>query len=131
MDTEEKSVVVTAGPGTFFGLAVYGEFLFWSDWEQRAVMRSDKLTGADVMVLRADSPQQPMGLAAVANDTHSSLNSSCNVHLEFECGNGGCIDYQLTCDGVPHCKDKSDEKRQYCGEFRSSGVSCGALLRSV
>uniref|UniRef100_A0AAR2M5Q5 EGF-like domain-containing protein n=1 Tax=Pygocentrus nattereri TaxID=42514 RepID=A0AAR2M5Q5_PYGNA len=155
-DGAHRYVVLKAGPGTFFGLALYGEFLFWSDWEQHAVMRSDKLTGADVTVLRADSPQQPMGLAAVANDTHScegspcsvnnggchdlclltpsgtvtcgcrgerillndnrcvSVNSSCNVHSEFECGNGGCIDYQLTCDGIPHCKDKSDEKRQYC-----------------
>lgn len=43
-------------------------------------------------------------------------NSSCNIHTEFECGNGECIDYQLTCDGVAHCKDKSDEKMQYCGE---------------
>lgn len=43
-------------------------------------------------------------------------NSSCNIHTEFECGNGECINYQLTCDGVAHCKDKSDEKMQYCGE---------------
>ncbi|KAG9261064.1 low-density lipoprotein receptor-related protein 1B-like [Astyanax mexicanus] len=155
-DGSHRYVVVKAGPGTFFGLAVYGDFLFWSDWEQRSVMRSDKLTGADVTILRADSTQQPMGITAVANDTHScelspctvnnggcqdlclitprgtvtcgcrgerillddnrcvSLNSSCNAHLEFECGNGECIGYQLTCDGVPHCKDKSDEKRQYC-----------------
>uniref|UniRef100_A0A8B9RNB7 Low density lipoprotein receptor-related protein 1Bb n=1 Tax=Astyanax mexicanus TaxID=7994 RepID=A0A8B9RNB7_ASTMX len=41
-------------------------------------------------------------------------NSSCSVHTEFECGNGECIDYQLTCDGIAHCKDKSDEKMQYC-----------------
>lgn len=43
-------------------------------------------------------------------------NSSCNIHTEFECGNGECINYQLTCDGVAHCKDKSDEKMQYCGK---------------
>lgn len=58
-------------------------------------------------------------------DSHSSLpslfsfaaeNSSCNIHTEFECGNGECINYQLTCDGVAHCKDKSDEKMQYCGK---------------
>jgi len=42
--------------------------------------------------------------------------SSCNIHTEFECGNGQCIDYQLTCDGIAHCKDKSDEKMQYCGK---------------
>lgn len=43
-------------------------------------------------------------------------NSSCNIHSEFECGNGECINYQLTCDGIAHCKDKSDEKMQYCGK---------------
>lgn len=43
-------------------------------------------------------------------------NSSCNIHTEFECGNGECINYQLTCDGIAHCKDKSDEKMQYCGK---------------
>ncbi|KAJ1064951.1 hypothetical protein K5549_005760 [Capra hircus] len=55
-----------------------------------------------------------MGIIAVANDTNSSKNSSCNIYSEFECGNGECIDYQLTCDGIPHCKDKSDEKLLYC-----------------
>uniref|UniRef100_A0A672N291 Low-density lipoprotein receptor-related protein 1B-like n=1 Tax=Sinocyclocheilus grahami TaxID=75366 RepID=A0A672N291_SINGR len=43
-----------------------------------------------------------------------SMNSSCNIHSEFQCGNGECIDYQLTCDGIEHCKDRSDEKMQYC-----------------
>ncbi|MGH0159378.1 UNVERIFIED_CONTAM: hypothetical protein FKN15_037173 [Acipenser sinensis] len=43
-----------------------------------------------------------------------SKNSLCSIHTEFECANGECIDYQLTCDGIAHCKDKSDEKMQYC-----------------
>lgn len=43
-------------------------------------------------------------------------NSSCDIHTEFECSNGECIDYQFTCDGIAHCKDKSDEKMQYCGK---------------
>lgn len=47
----------------------------------------------------------------------SAKNSSCNMYSEFECGNGECIDYELTCDGVPHCKDKSDEKLLYCGKW--------------
>ncbi|KAF7240343.1 Low-density lipoprotein receptor-related protein 1 [Varanus komodoensis] len=41
-------------------------------------------------------------------------NSSCNMHNEFECGNGDCIDFSQTCDSVAHCKDKSDEKSSYC-----------------
>ncbi|MGH0132653.1 UNVERIFIED_CONTAM: hypothetical protein FKN15_051430, partial [Acipenser sinensis] len=149
-------VIVKSGPGTFFGLAIYGDFIFWSDWVRRAILRSNKYTGGEMKVLRADIPHQPMGIVAVANDTNScelspckvinggcddlcvltpdgrvnctcrgerilldanrcvSKNSSCSIHTEFECGNGECIDYQLTCDGIAHCKDKSDEKMQYC-----------------
>lgn len=57
-------------------------------------------------------------------------NSSCNIHTEFECGNGECINYQLTCDGVAHCKDKSDEKMQYCGK-RHFKVHSGAFHPSL
>lgn len=54
-----------------------------------------------------------------------ALNSTCNVHDEFECGNGDCIDFSRTCDGVVHCKDKSDEKQSYCSKV----PPLAALLR--
>uniref|UniRef100_A0A673K1S7 Low-density lipoprotein receptor-related protein 1B-like n=1 Tax=Sinocyclocheilus rhinocerous TaxID=307959 RepID=A0A673K1S7_9TELE len=155
-DGSHRYVIVKSGPGTFFGLAIYRDFIFWSDWTRRAVIRSDKFTGANTKVLRADIPHQPMGIIAVSNDTNScesspcsmnnggchdlclltplgvvnctcrgerillddnrcvSMNSSCNINSEFQCGNGECIDFQLTCDGIEHCKDRSDEKIQYC-----------------
>uniref|UniRef100_A0A672NBG1 Low-density lipoprotein receptor-related protein 1B-like n=1 Tax=Sinocyclocheilus grahami TaxID=75366 RepID=A0A672NBG1_SINGR len=155
-DGSHRYVIVKSGPGTFFGLTIYKDFIFWSDWTRRAVIRSDKFTGANTKVLRADIPHEPMGIVAVSNDTNScesspcsvnnggchdlclltplgvvnctcrgermllddnrSLNSSCNIHSEFQCGNGECIDFQLTCDGIAHCKDRSDEKMQYCGK---------------
>lgn len=46
----------------------------------------------------------------------SALNTTCNNIDEFECGNGDCINYTLTCNGKPNCKDKSDEKQSYCGK---------------
>lgn len=46
----------------------------------------------------------------------SALNTTCNIVDEFECGNGDCINYTLTCDGMANCKDKSDEKQSYCGK---------------
>ena len=64
-------VIVKSGPGTFFGLAIYGDFIFWSDWARRAVLRSNKFTGGDTKVLRADIPHQPMGIIAVASDTNN------------------------------------------------------------
>uniref|UniRef100_A0A8C4MYX3 LDL receptor related protein 1B n=1 Tax=Equus asinus asinus TaxID=83772 RepID=A0A8C4MYX3_EQUAS len=155
-DGSQRHVIVKSGPGTFLSLAVYDNYIFWSDWGRRAILRSNKYTGGDTKILRSDIPHQPMGIIAVANDTNScelspcallnggchdlclltpngrvncscrgdrillddnrcvAKNSSCNIYSEFECGNGECIDYQLTCDGIPHCKDKSDEKLLYC-----------------
>ncbi|KAI1237378.1 Low-density lipoprotein receptor-related protein 1B [Lamprotornis superbus] len=155
-DGSQRYVIVKSGPGTFLSLAVYDEYIFWSDGVRRAILRSSKYTGGDTKVLRSDIPHQPMGIIAVANDTNScelspcaqmnggchdlclltpdgrvncscrgdrvliddnrcvSKNSTCNIYSEFECGNGECIDYQLTCDGIAHCKDKSDEKLFYC-----------------
>ncbi|XP_053482709.1 low-density lipoprotein receptor-related protein 1B [Ictalurus furcatus] len=155
-DGSNRHVIVRSGSGMFFGLAIHGNYIFWSDWARRAVLRTNKFTGGDTKVLRADIPHQPMGIIAVSKDTNNcelspcrvlnggcgdlclltpdgtvncscrgervllddnrcvSENSTCSIHREFECGNGECIDYQLTCDGIAHCKDKSDEKMQYC-----------------
>lgn len=64
-------VVLKNEPVHPFGLAVYGDHIFWTDWVRRAVLRADKYVGGDMKVLRADIPQQPMGIVAVANDTNS------------------------------------------------------------
>ncbi|XP_077948257.1 low-density lipoprotein receptor-related protein 1 isoform X1 [Gasterosteus aculeatus] len=155
-DGTRRYVVLKNEPVHPFGLSVYGDYIFWTDWVRRAVLRADKYTGGDMKVLRNDIPQQPMGIVAVANDTNScefslcrvnnggcqdlclltsegrvncscrgdrklledntciALNTTCNNIDEFECGNGDCINYTLTCDGMAHCKDKSDEKQSYC-----------------
>ncbi|XP_077129136.1 low-density lipoprotein receptor-related protein 1B isoform X2 [Ranitomeya variabilis] len=155
-DGSYRYVIVRSGPGTFLSMAIYDNYIFWSDWVRRAILRSNKYTGGETKVLRADIPHQPMGIIAVANDTNScelspcsylnggchdlclltadgrvncscrgdrlllddnrcvTRNSSCNMFSEFECGNGECIEYELTCDAVAHCKDRSDEKHSYC-----------------
>lgn len=48
---------------------------------------------------------------------------SCGSVDDFECGNGDCINYSLTCDGMAHCKDKSDEKQSYCGELFNGAIN--------
>lgn len=64
-------VIVKSGPGTFLSLAVYDNYIFWSDWGRRAILRSNKYTGGETKILRSDIPHQPMGIIAVANDTNS------------------------------------------------------------
>lgn len=58
----------------------------------------------------------PRALAHGAPSPSPAVNSSCRAQDEFECANGECIDFSLTCDGVSHCKDKSDEKPSYCSK---------------
>ncbi|CAH2224426.1 prolow-density lipo receptor-related 1 [Pelobates cultripes] len=154
-DGSRRYGILKSDPVHPFGLAVYGDYIFWTDWVRRAVQRANKYLGSDLKQLRGDIPQQPMGIIAVANDTNScelspcrnnsicqdlclltadgkvncscrgdrvlqedftcrGRNSTCNPHYEFECGNGDCINYSFTCDGVAHCKDKADEKHTYC-----------------
>lgn len=40
--------------------------------------------------------------------------SSCNATHEFQCKSGECIPITVTCDGIPHCTDNSDEAVTYC-----------------
>lgn len=55
-------------PAHPFDLAVYGDFIFWTDWVLHAVVRADKITGLNVARLRKDIPK-PMGIVAIAEDT--------------------------------------------------------------
>lgn len=57
-------------------------------------------------------------------------NSNCS-DVEYECGTGVCIPFELTCDGVSACPDDSDENTNFCatrecpkGFFRCSNNRC-------
>lgn len=72
-------VILKSEPVHPFGLAVYGEHIFWTDWVRRAVQRANKYVGSDMKLLRVDIPQQPMGIIAVANDTNSCEWGRCHL----------------------------------------------------
>ena len=40
--------------------------------------------------------------------------ASCDTLKEFECKSGECVPYVITCDGIPHCSDGSDESLIFC-----------------
>ncbi|CRL03072.1 CLUMA_CG016407, isoform A [Clunio marinus] len=40
--------------------------------------------------------------------------SNCDATMEFECRSGECVPYVVTCDGIPHCVDYSDESISFC-----------------
>lgn len=87
-------MILKSEPVHPFGLAVYGDYIFWTDWVRRAVQRANKYVGTDMKLLRVDIPQQPMGIIAVANDTDScedplvSLRRPCPLPLTLAAGLG-------------------------------------------
>nr|XP_042899679.1 low-density lipoprotein receptor-related protein 1 isoform X4 [Parasteatoda tepidariorum] len=154
LDGTERYVLLSDHPQHPFDLAVYDNYIFWTDWVAHAVMRADKITGGNVVTLRKNIAR-PMGIVAVANDTDCTLNpchilnggcqDQCNVAVdgrvicsctsgktllpdgtrcaereanctkeEFQCGNGMCIPFELTCDGVSACFNGTDEDELYC-----------------
>ncbi|XP_014672262.1 PREDICTED: prolow-density lipoprotein receptor-related protein 1-like [Priapulus caudatus] len=91
MDGTGRKVILTLRSTSHpFGLAVYGDMLYFTDWGSRAVMQVEKYYGAGLVTLRDKIPRQPMGLVVVANNTND-----CSSHLCHR-GNGGCEDVCLT-----------------------------------
>ncbi|KAK9511107.1 hypothetical protein O3M35_005737 [Rhynocoris fuscipes] len=161
-DGSNRVVLTKATPQHPFDLAVYGEYVYWTDWVHHAVIRANKYTGDDVVWLRKDVPR-PMGIDAVSNSSYDCFLNPCRVlnggcsdtcrldsrgavqctcpaskkldedgkrcifntttstngtscsEDDFQCSDGICIPYSLTCDQVPHCPDSSDEDVNYCG----------------
>ncbi|KAK9679907.1 Low-density lipoprotein receptor repeat class B [Popillia japonica] len=155
-DGTDRIVLSKATPQHAFALAIYGDYIYWTDWVLHAVLRADKLTGQNLVYLRRDV-EKPMGIIAVANDTNDCLKNpclelnggceeTCSLNADgsvkctcsddkilaedkkrcysksfncredsFRCSDGGCVPFQLTCDGLPHCIDASDEEPGYCG----------------
>lgn len=84
-DGTHRVVLAHSTPKHPFGMAVYGDLLFWTDWVLRAVLRANKYSGADVVWLRKDIGRL-MGIVAVQNTTQNCSASPCSVL------NGGCED---------------------------------------
>ncbi|KAL1502195.1 hypothetical protein ABEB36_007373 [Hypothenemus hampei] len=157
-DGTKRVVLAKVTPQHPFGLAIYGDFIYWTDWILHAVIRADKYTGQYSVFLRRDVTR-PMGIVAIANDTEDCFSNPCLINNggceefcelsasaqlqcscregrilqsdgrcynagvvdcassnnSFRCSDGGCIPFHLTCDGIPHCADRSDEEPAYCG----------------
>ncbi|KAJ8961610.1 hypothetical protein NQ314_005912 [Rhamnusium bicolor] len=157
-DGSKRVVLAKVTPQHPFALAVYGDFIYWTDWMLHAVIRADKFTGQYVVLLRRDVAR-PMGIVTVANDTEDCFSNPClinnggceeicgltasgavecfclegrilaedgscqskiltnctNTGDSFRCADGGCVPFHLTCDGIAHCTDRSDEEPGYCG----------------
>ncbi|XP_047488646.1 low-density lipoprotein receptor-related protein 1-like [Penaeus chinensis] len=85
LDGSDRMILLKNVPSHPFDLAIYGDYLFWTDWVLHAVVRANKYTAEDVVKLRTGVTRL-MGIVAVANDTNDCDASPCRVL------NGGCED---------------------------------------
>ena len=96
-----------------FGLAIYGRYIYWTDWQTRSVSRALSANGSNEEVLQ-DSIQGLMGITVVSK-TRQAGSNPCSNH------NGGCThlclarpsDPSAITKGVPvavcRCPDKKDK----------------------
>jgi low-density lipoprotein receptor-related protein 1 (alpha-2-macroglobulin receptor) len=155
-DGRNRVILAQSAPKHPFSIAVFGDFIFWSDWMLHGVLRANKYSGNDVTFLRRDI-DQPMGIFVAqepvkncSNKICAALNggcedvclpvgdsfkcecsqgildkdgkrclnrnksTSCDAVYEFECRSGECVPTVVTCDGIPHCSDNSDESINFC-----------------
>ncbi|KAG1687419.1 Prolow-density lipoprotein receptor-related protein 1 [Nymphon striatum] len=128
MNGAERYILLKNAPKHPFDIAVYGDFIFWSDWVRHAVLRANKYTGEDVTVLRENIPRI-MGIAAVANNSQ-------------DCTLNPCLSTELNCEdmcdvlpnGTPFCQcvrgRKLDPDGKHCIANASScspdEFQCGA-----
>jgi low-density lipoprotein receptor-related protein 1 (alpha-2-macroglobulin receptor) len=85
LDGTNRKIIARDKPKHAFSLAVYKDFIIWSDWVQLSIMRANKYTGEDVKVLRKDIPK-PMAIVAVASQEEVCTSNPCKIL------NGGCTD---------------------------------------
>ncbi|KAK0423803.1 hypothetical protein QR680_008338 [Steinernema hermaphroditum] len=111
MDGKHREIVVSAksGNNTFghpqhpFGLAVHGDYLYYTDWAYRAVVMVNKLTGIGQQALSGNLTEQPLGIVVMSRDLAECGEDACS-------GNKlGCEDVcSMTASGEPHCTCNGD-----------------------
>ena len=95
---EGRKIVVNGYPQHVFGLTVFGDHLYWTDWLLRAVLSANKYTGSDITYLRKNIIRQPMGIIAVSKDANKCRNDACTA-LSSRCQQSCEVDAY----GVAHC----------------------------
>ncbi|XP_035378717.1 low-density lipoprotein receptor-related protein 2a isoform X1 [Electrophorus electricus] len=104
-----------------FAMTVYGQHIFWTDWNTRSIYRANKHDGSDQRVMLQNLPSRPMDIHVLSNSKQQQCSSPC---LQF---NGGC---SHICTPGPHgaeCRCPSEGRwyladDKYC--IHDNGTRC-------
>ncbi|VDI33223.1 low-density lipoprotein receptor-related protein 1 (alpha-2-macroglobulin receptor) [Mytilus galloprovincialis] len=103
-DGKNREVIITTLPQHSFGLTIYGDFIYWTDWMLSAVARVNKYDGNIHSVLRDKLDRQPMGLAVYAKDAEVCSQNPCYENAF------GCSDLcHVKENGQAHCTCSDDK----------------------
>lgn len=83
MDGTNRAVLISATPQHPFALAIWENYIFWSDWLAKGIFKADKYTGKQSMLIKKVAPR-PYGIAVAAPDTFT-----CNNDVEEYCKDDG------------------------------------------
>lgn len=67
-----------------FAMAMFGQFIYWTDWNTRSIYRANKHDGSDQRVMIQNLPSRPMDVHVLASRKQQQCDSPCQ---QF---NGGC-----------------------------------------
>ncbi|KAF0300268.1 Prolow-density lipoprotein receptor-related protein 1 [Amphibalanus amphitrite] len=99
LDGTDREIVVSGVLKHPFDLAVFGDYIFWTDWVHLAIGRAEKRTGRHATFLLKDMAK-PMGIVAVSKEATACPSNPC-----VSPGNGGCSDLcTLGADGQVVCR---------------------------
>lgn len=113
-DGTHRVVLAHSTPKHPFAITVYKNYLYFTDWVLRAVVRVNKYSGGDVTWLRKDIGRL-MGIVAVQNTSSDCETSPCSVL------NGGCEDACFFVNGKIKCECTS-------GRLAADGKRCISLI---
>ncbi|MED6276189.1 Low-density lipoprotein receptor- protein 2 [Characodon lateralis] len=67
-----------------FAMTMFGQFIYWTDWNTRSIYRANKHDGSDQTVMIQNLPSRPMDIHVLARRKQQQCDSPCQ---QF---NGGC-----------------------------------------
>lgn len=67
MDGANRVVLASATPQHPFALAIWDNYIFWSDWLAKGIFKADKYTGGQQMLIKKVSPR-PYGIVIASPD---------------------------------------------------------------
>ncbi|KAJ8974813.1 hypothetical protein NQ317_010540 [Molorchus minor] len=127
-DGSNRIVLARVTPQHPFALAVYGDFIYWTDWMLHAVIRADKYTGRCIPLTWVCDGEDDCPDSLDEHAVQGCVSDSCGED-QFRCNDGKCIHKLYFCDGDKDCRDGSDENQECyracaTGQFTCQNSKC-------